>query len=553
MADYLTLNPETNKINESYRTVEDFRSGRVCEIKEKQFTSGNEEQYEYHLVCTKPIDSGYNMFGEKETPGPKPIPVVNINENNANTLGSTSSITPKVAGVVTTKSDSNTSSTSIEGAPKSPVAIDANTKNATVITAANPNGNPLTSIEGNDKAPVVVEGEKTKVVVVKATGDISVERDNTNTAYPFKEPGRQTKKISRTATNNISSSIVDKRVSLTCCPKTYSYNNGIFAKKILYVLGKKKQSVGWLSDGETNYADFYGLLYNSLSSSAGLIFPYTPKIGFHHSVSYDTTEITHSNLSFNSYKNTPPPTIDLIGKFTADTRENALHMLSAIWFCIACTKCEFGLQSAYNGRAGLPPPILYLSGYDNLIDNIPVVISSVNYDYPDDLHYVNLVLDMSMDNTKSDENVCSVYDSYVKLETESKDGKPVNSNPGTAIVEQNLEVVRLSFWLPTELTLTLQLKIQPNLLKTKKQWDLDDYKTGLILTNKYKTTKWGTNTVGYEFETEDEEGKYTYVNTQSSVMIEHTDKDGNRTQVKKEGKPIYTRENFNSIPSGWTW
>lgn len=363
----------------------------------------------------------------------------------------------------------------------------------------------------------------------------------------------------------ISFSKVDKRVSLTCTPRTKSYKESKFAKKIRYVLGTKVQNQSWM----TKKSNFYGLLYNALSSSAGLIFPYTPSLDFQHSVNYESTEITHSNLAYNSYKNTPPPTIGLSGKFTADNRDNALHMLSAIWFCIACTKCEFGENTA---NPGLPPPVLYLSGYDSLVDNIPVVITNVAYKYPQDLHYVNLVLDMNM-NYNEEEEFCSIYDT-TKVNNTYKYVGPINNYSNKDMFTENYgkqigvmedivktewsDGLKLSFWLPTELELSLQLKIQPNLLKVKKQWDLDDYKTGILLTPEGKSTQFAvaskTKKVGLGVYEHSELSGYF-----DCKYIEITDKDGNKKI--SEGYEAYdfvtekykTRVASDFIPSGWTW
>lgn len=75
-----------------------------------------------------------------------------------------------------------------------------------------------------------------------------------------------------------------------------------------------------------------GLLKTLFGPTNGLIFPYTPQINMQHNVNYEDVEILHSNLTYQYYKNTPPPPITISADFTADTPENALYMLGAIWF-----------------------------------------------------------------------------------------------------------------------------------------------------------------------------------------------------------------------------
>ena len=356
-----------------------------------------------------------------------------------------------------------------------------------------------------------------------------------NKVVPKLDPFKKTV-LNSSDSKKISYGRVDKRVSLTVSPKTSTRDESLFVNKVRYVLGKKFQRPSWVLKGSY----FYGLLYNALGTSSGLIFPYTPSVDFSHSVNYESVDITHSNISYNYYKNTPPPGITLSAKFTADNRQNALHMLSAIWFLTACTKCDFGERS--NGYGGTPPPVLYLNGYDHLIDNIPVVISTVGYKYPEDAHYVNLILDMSKDNT-SDSDFCKIYDitttseqreqTYEKGEDNNYSWQFTNAKPKVTSHERG---INMSYWLPTELSITITLKIQPNLLKNRKQWSLDDYKTGLLMTSKGKNPpvdpiKWYEE-IPEEFP----------VGTENGQQICDT--------------KISLKEHISStsfIPSGWTW
>lgn len=323
---------------------------------------------------------------------------------------------------------------------------------------------------------------------------------------------------------------LDKRISLTVAPKTFSRDESLFVDRVKYVLGTKNISsndTSWLFKG----SNFYGLLYGALGTTSGLIFPYTPKVSFIHKVNYDKTNIMHSNLSYNYYKNTESPTIKISeAKFTADNRKNALHMLSAIWFLTACTKCEFGEANpvaldAIHADKGLPPPVLYLNGYNSTIDNVPVVITGVSYDYPNDVHYVNLLLDLSRDNINSSDNYegfCEIYNSetvqnYNETKTVTKEGKIDSSD--NYKVTQTKNGINLSFWLPTELSINLDISVQPNFIKTNKQWNLDRYKMGLMLTEKWKNPP------------------IVYGKEQITVNCEEVPKELTLT----------------SIPTGWTW
>ena len=275
---------------------------------------------------------------------------------------------------------------------------------------------------------------------------------------------------------------------------------------------------------------------------------------------YNPVEIIHSNITYQYYKNTPPPAIRLSAKFTADNRDNALHMLSAIWFLIACSKCDFGEKSA---TAGLPPPILYLNGYDHLIDNVPVVITSVSYTYPETKHYVNLVLDFTQqynhrtaewkggDRTFENDNFCKIYEnSSLQTKTQSWTtriadglGNFMFGSEKTGSTTTNLnhsKGVNYSFWLPTDMQIDIGLAVQPNLLKVRKQWTLDDYKTGVLLTDSGKNPAvWLPSSIQSD----------TLLAAKQMAYSDPKDGDNCEQSPSSDNSGKY----YKFIPSGWTW
>lgn len=293
----------------------------------------------------------------------------------------------------------------------------------------------------------------------------------------------------------------DKRVSLNVAPLQFDKSGNFnpskepFAKRIEYVLGSKIKT---LPKGQT----IYGFLNSCLSNSCGLIFPYTPTISISHQVNYERSDITHSNVAISHYKNTPPPSYSLDAVFTADTRENALHMLSAIWFLRAVTKCDFGEQANNGGEAGMPPPVLYLNGYNQIMDNIPVVVKSFSYSLPNDKDYVALGVNLDSSNMVfnnrkqySDTNG-DFYDNYDGNGSSNVNGLTYLNGIINAVKNLQSDVTNISAnrynswyfnnWLPTEMSFKIDLEVQPNLLKYKKQFNLDDYKMGAYNLDNYK-------------------------------------------------------------------
>lgn len=280
----------------------------------------------------------------------------------------------------------------------------------------------------------------------------------------------------------------DKRVSLNVAPLQFDRSGNFnpskepFAQRIAYVLGSKTKV---LPKGQT----VYGFLNSCLSKSCGLIFPYTPTVSISHQVNYDRTDVTHSNVSFSHYKNTPPPTYSIDAVFTADTRENALHMLSAIWFLRAVTKCNFGEYANEDGNiAGMPPPVLYLNGYNQIMDNIPVIVKSFSYSLPNDKDYVALGVNldtsaMIFNNTNQPEENNSNALTYLNGIANAVKNL---QNDATTISSNRYNDYYFNNWLPTEMTFRIELEVQPNLLKYKKQFNLNDYKMGIYNLDSYK-------------------------------------------------------------------
>ena len=278
-----------------------------------------------------------------------------------------------------------------------------------------------------------------------------------------------------------------KKVSLNVAPiSKLNIANGMsdpeWSNRLGYILGNDK-----------------GILKDLFQSTKGIVLPYTPDIDFQHNVNYERTEILHSNLAISHYKNTPPPSITLTADFTADGEYNAKYMYGVIHFLRSISKCEFGESMLHlderKDYAGVPPPVLYLNGWGNFMNNIPVVVKSFGIKLGRDKHYVEV--------------------NYGKK----------------------------SVWLPTDISITIQMEIQFNLDKYKLQFDL----------NKYKE-----NTLGYGID--NIKGKRwfavesTYEIKGNEIIV---DSDGKKTETPNVSRnetgifESYKGTRLNG--SGWTW
>lgn len=263
---------------------------------------------------------------------------------------------------------------------------------------------------------------------------------------------------------------MDMRVSLRVAPlQNADYADQTIIDRLQYVLGNYQAQYNGSTIVQTDAltgtrgTTIYGFLFEALSQEVGLVFPYTPQVSFSQQVTYETTNLFQSNLAMHNYGGTPPPSISLNAKFTADTKENAKHMLSAIWFLKAASKSDFGMQATASDKRipGTPPPTLYLNGYgDYLMNYIPVVIKGYNYSFPDDRDYTNVMFNLA--------NAMK----FVEYFSDSSDTIAANSNVSNIYTIRNM--------LPIQMDVKIDLLVQPNIWQHIHKFDLMSYKQGNI-------------------------------------------------------------------------
>jgi hypothetical protein len=175
-------------------------------------------------------------------------------------------------------------------------------------------------------------------------------------------------------------------------------------------------------------------ILNILYNTNGMFFPYTPTISWNQSVEYDAMHFVHSNQDFYAYKNTPSTVIDISGQFTVQNQREGEYLLASMHLLRTVSKMYFGQQN--KDLAGLPPPIMLLSGYGNyMFNDLPVIVKSHSYTFDNNVDYVT-----------------------------------ITTAGGSAR-------------LPALLTMQVQVIVQntPNDLRTK--FDLDQFRTGALMRN----------------------------------------------------------------------
>jgi hypothetical protein len=124
-----------------------------------------------------------------------------------------------------------------------------------------------------------------------------------------------------------------------------------------------------------------------LRDLGGIMFPYTPQISYESAASYTAVNPVHSNFTQQFYKNSSVGNITISGKFTVQNEKEGAIYCAVIHLLRSLTKMRFGNEP----NAGSPPPVCRLDAFgDYMLSNVPVVITSVKFDLPDSVDYIQV-------------------------------------------------------------------------------------------------------------------------------------------------------------------
>ena len=119
----------------------------------------------------------------------------------------------------------------------------------------------------------------------------------------------------------------------------------------------------------------------------GIMFPIQPDITYSQSVGYSPYDLTHTNYTYQAYRNTPSPDIQLTCQFASVTDDEARYTFAVLHFLRSITKMFYG-KNQTSPVAGTPPPVLEFSAFGTQqFNRIPVVVTqfSTTYDSNVDL------------------------------------------------------------------------------------------------------------------------------------------------------------------------
>jgi len=223
--------------------------------------------------------------------------------------------------------------------------------------------------------------------------------------------------------------------------------------------------------------DVPGNILQPLFQTSGLMFPYTPIIQESTSVNYEMYELVHSNQPIASFKNVGAKDLQVSGAFTAQNDVESRYCLAVIHYLRTVTKMYFGIGGTQRPAGGLfasaadkrgtPPPILLLNGYGTaMFHNLPVIVTSVNIEYPQDIDYVEVT------STRSEQSVL--------VTGRSVNPDNANSLTGPDMVTQLVNDTDYSAWIPTKFNIAMTLSVQ-NTPSRLRQFNLDDFRTGNLI------------------------------------------------------------------------
>ena len=184
---------------------------------------------------------------------------------------------------------------------------------------------------------------------------------------------------------------VSNRLSISGLPLAGVFSSGIFANSLPQDTLDVYAGFTDSTEDRVIISDQTGKFIGSASNFAplvktgGVLFPYNPVISISHKANYELDRLIHTNYSTPYYTSSSVDSIQLQGRFTANTPDEAVYVLAMMHFFKTATKMFYGAST----NKGTPPPILYLDGYGQaLLDHVPVVISDFTYNLPNDVHYI---------------------------------------------------------------------------------------------------------------------------------------------------------------------
>jgi hypothetical protein len=138
----------------------------------------------------------------------------------------------------------------------------------------------------------------------------------------------------------------------------------------------------------SSYPNPYPGVMSPLAQTQGMMFPFTPSIQVSQDVDYAHMSMSHSNTDYYAFSRAQNATVSISGKFSVQNQQEGQYALAALYFLRSVSKMNFGQSDQY---AGLPPPILALSGYGKYMFNgIRCFLKQHSYNFDENMDMVTV-------------------------------------------------------------------------------------------------------------------------------------------------------------------
>lgn len=229
------------------------------------------------------------------------------------------------------------------------------------------------------------------------------------------------------------------------------------------------------------YNDINNDLLTPLSTTDGVVFPYTPSISVTHQAIYNPAQLTHSNYAAQFYQGSEVSDITINGDFTVQNVDEGRYLLAAIYFFRSATKMFFGYDSA-GQPSGNPPPIVYLDGYgEHYFPHVPCVITNFTHVLPNEVDYIEIpfttqkVVDVES-SLPTDSN------RSVQLSAEEQQYVPSllkSNNPSRK--QQGFQITTKLTRLPTNSSVSITLRPVYSRKSLHEKFNLHDFSAGKLI------------------------------------------------------------------------
>ena len=196
-------------------------------------------------------------------------------------------------------------------------------------------------------------------------------------------------------------------------------------------------------------------LKSSNGRSGAMVFPYTPTITYQRGANYGLYDLPHTNYQPLYYQSTSSPSVQVTGLFTNQTEDELRYTQGVLHFLRMASLSHFGEKDIHRGT---PPPVLLFSAYGaNQFSNWPCVVANVSY-----------TLDSDID--------------YVESGSQSISQQLGNQDVGLQQSLAKIGGAKTNVILPAQMFIAIDLRHQPDLLATRKDFTLSDMSRGTALT-----------------------------------------------------------------------